>query len=661
MKISCKYRSIVLISASFLLVTTTLDAQNIYPPFDANEVISGVNHRYNFIESRNREFLVDTNAVYVPAGAYQGQPAIAFDGTNYLIIWCDERLGYDRGIFGARVNSSGIILDSAGIVISTTLSSKNFPSVTFNGTNYLVVWDDTQDEVQDIYGVRVSPEGTVLDPDGIAISTAPDWQCDPAAASEGTNYFVVWADRRKGLNNFDVYGTRVSPAGTVLDPDGIVIATANGIQGDPNVVFDGTNYFVVWDDNRTDPLADIYGARVSPDGIVLDPDGIMISDAPNTQMCPAVSFDGTNYLVAWDDLRSGLFDIYCARINQSGIVLDTAGIFIKSTGAEWQWFISVAFDGVNYLVVWQDSISPGSWVENMDVYGARVTPSGIVLDTAGIPISTEVDWQYEPVVASDGTNSLVAWCDGRRFLGADIYGARLNQAGTVLDPEGIVISSSANYQAYSSVAFDGSNYFVAWQDDRNGENFDIYGTRINQSGTVLDPFGILISTADHHQTKPSVAFDGTNYLVVCEDLRYSPEDPSDIFGARVSQSGVVLDTLGIPITTASGKQCTPAIAFGSPNYLVVWDDAYESEIYCARINQSGIVLDTTAVIISTLGSVSRKPSVAFDGTNYFVVWRHGAGSVGNIFGARINQSGTLIDTNNIAISTAAGIQDAPSV
>ena len=91
------------------------------------------------------------------------------------------------------------------------------PGVAFDGTNYLVVWTDSREGGPKVYGARVSPGGTVLDQDGFAISSAGG--AEPTVAFDGTNYLVVWR------NQASIIGARVDPGGTVLDPGGITIST----------------------------------------------------------------------------------------------------------------------------------------------------------------------------------------------------------------------------------------------------------------------------------------------------------------------------------------------------------------------------------------------------------------------------------------------------
>ncbi|MFQ5884589.1 MAG: hypothetical protein ACE5IO_05755, partial [Thermoplasmata archaeon] len=116
------------------------------------------------------EFIIDTSITYVGAPYEQIHNSVAFDGTSYMVVWEDARsLKYD--IYGARVDTSGSVLDPAGLAISSFV--KLYPSVGFDGNNYLVVWEDWWRGYPDIdiYGARLDPSGAVLDSTGIPIST----------------------------------------------------------------------------------------------------------------------------------------------------------------------------------------------------------------------------------------------------------------------------------------------------------------------------------------------------------------------------------------------------------------------------------------------------------------------------------------------------------
>jgi hypothetical protein len=390
------------------------------------------------------------------------------------------------------------------------------PAIAFDGVNYLVAWGDYQQPsrstlagpppppppppppvppppppppgpppLADVYGTRVSPWAEVLDPGGIRISTSTTGRT-PALGFDGTNYFAAWEDWRNG--DLDTFGARISTAGSLLDPGGILLSGATSHQATTALAFDGTNYLVSWEDHRSGTSWDVYGARVSPGGRVLDQNGIPISTGAGDEWRPALAFDGTNYLVAWD-VSSGLnVDVYGARVSPDGTVLDPAGIPI-STAADDQLRPAISFDGTNYLVVWE-VYAGGSF----DIYGSRVSPGGAVLDPAGIPLSTAVGRQRGPTVAFDGTNYLVAWLDNRAG-NWDIYASRVSPGGSVLDSDGIPISTAADTQADPSVAFDGTNYLVAWDDHRSGTSYHIYGARVTPAGSVLDPDGVLFSTA----------------------------------------------------------------------------------------------------------------------------------------------------------------------
>jgi hypothetical protein len=604
--------------------------------------------------------LVDAVCIAISRGDYWnddlGHVAVAFDGSNYLVAWRESRNGtYDYDIRGARITPAGVVLDTQGFLISGAENDQWHPSIAFDGTDFLVVWQDARDSDNhyDIYGARVTPAGVVLDTAGIAVSAAANNQEAPRLVFDGVNFLVVWQDYRNGYYS-DIYGARVSREGLVLDSSGLAISTATSYQWDPHVASDGTSFFVCWDDLRDGLNAeDVYGARVTPDGIVLDTAGLVVTDADDNQGGSSLLFDGTNYLVVWTDERHGvgIRDVYGARVAPDGLVRDTSGLVISAAAVHPGGPV-LAFDGANSLVAWSD-LSTGS---GSALYGSRVTPAGNVLDTLHFCLTPCAGYQQWPAVALGGTNYLVAWADLSDFAVPNILCARVTPAGEVLDQRGLKISTATGLQGEVSVAFDGTNFLVVWDAYRSGTAGDVFGARVTPEGEVLDTAGFSISVASN-QCGSRVAFDGTNYLVIWTAVS---SDLGDIYATRVTPDGVVLDTAGIAISTAANEQSMPAVVSDGTGFLVLWTDyrnGQYSDIYGARVTADGVVLDTAGIPVSTAAYYQMRPAAVFDGNDFFVVWEENrGGGAPDIYAARVTPAGVVLDSAGIPVSTATGDQ-----
>ena len=256
-----------------------------------------------------------------------GVPTASFDGTNYMVFY-----SFGDGLLrGTRVSTSGVVLDNSGFILPGIVPRA---VVAFDGTNYLVVSTKVTSFSHDIYGWRVTPTGQVLDE--FPISSAAETQFLPAVSFDGTNYMVVWTDQRMGGQNYDIYGARVTTSGTVLDPAGIPIATSSHAEEYPQLVFDGSNYMVVWETillpASNPPTAfEIRGSRVSPAGVVLDglsaSGGIAINTAAGiNKEYPTVVVEGNSLLVAWAQGSFGTGGdergIYGARLSRNGQIIE---------------------------------------------------------------------------------------------------------------------------------------------------------------------------------------------------------------------------------------------------------------------------------------------------------------------------------------------------
>ena len=168
--------------------------------------------------------------------------------------------------------------------------------------------------------------------------------------------------------------------------------------------------------------------------------------------------------------------------------------------------------------------------------------------------------QRQPAAAFGADVCLVAWSDGSRDIDrptADIYCARIDaMTGKPLDPQGIRLCSAADLQEWPVVASDGSGFLVVWQDFRSGKHYDLYAARVNRDGKVLDPDGFPVFAGPSNQCRPGVAFAGGNWIVVWMDARTYPV--YGVYGARISAEGIVLDPGGFALDVENTEKIAKA-------------------------------------------------------------------------------------------------------
>jgi uncharacterized PurR-regulated membrane protein YhhQ (DUF165 family) len=349
-----------------------------------------------------------------------------------------------------------------------------------------------------------------------------------------------------------------------LTPQGFPLAidpSLSAIGGRPAIAFDGTNYFVAW--VRASGV--VAGSRVTTTGVLLDPNGITLGPGTGS---PSVAFDGANFLAVWE--YGG--EVWGARVTPAGAVLDNPALALTSGAGSQTRPLGLAFGDSTFLVAWRDGTS--------DLWAARISRSGANLDG---PKGVRFGHGFYPWIAFDGTNFLVVWHahgngipDDYGFTDLDIFGNRISQDGTPLDGNGMALFAGSGDQDHASVAFDGTNYLVAWHDFRGG-GYDGNGTawvvRVSPGGAVLDDPAIQIADNVGAQAPPVAAFDGTNFIVAWQvSMTQAKWRLSDTFGRRIAGSGAWVDPLPIPLATASAQQYEPTIGAGGNAYLVAWNE-----------------------------------------------------------------------------------------
>ena len=284
---------------------------------------------------------------------------------------------------------------------------------------------------------------------------------------------------------------------------------------------------------------------------------------------------------------------------------------------------AVASDGAGFLVVWVDGRHGG----DSDLFGARVDASGALVDPAGFPITSTPQNEFNPRLAFGAGVYLVTWeSDG----GAPVRAARVSTSGTVLDPTPLELGTAPG-QTSPAVGFDGTQFLVAYSaSGTNGR--EIFGAHVRADGTIpAAPF--LISNAVKDQHSPAVGCGDNSCLVAWTDHR-GPNP--DVYATRVAANGAVIDgvSAGLPIATTASAEVLPGVSFGDGNWLVTWDQ--QSAVRFAHVSSQGAVTGGSQL---TSAIASGAPEVSFNGQHFQTCYR--GNSPGQIACAFISTAGAL--------------------
>jgi hypothetical protein len=348
-----------------------------------------------------------------------GRPVVASDGTNSLVM-ARKATGTSPAWLahwvGVLVGPDGEVLHTFDATAPASIHDFEIgerASLAFDGVNYLFIYEHDNNFASSglgpsLKGVRMSPEGQLL---GSIVDVSLPGTRSPALAFDGTSYLLVYrnTDPMTGLEQ--IYGVFISPAtGQVVGPGAFPITSAPGYQAEPAVAFDGTNYLVVWDQAEWDNQSPgVHAARVTPDGSVLDSDSFPVS---NQTGIPAVAFDGTNYLVAYQRSPDNLnFQLFATRISKEGQLLDgspaTGGFPISAGASGSAVSVTLTFANSEYWAAWVASPAIGVYD---GIFGARIGADGMVKSSgsSGMRLSPK-GFSFFPAITANPSAGLLVW------------------------------------------------------------------------------------------------------------------------------------------------------------------------------------------------------------------------------------------------------------
>lgn len=248
---------------------------------------------------------LDRDGVLLAAGVGDGPPAVASDGTDFLVAWTDA-----TNVRFARVRASdGVLLDAVPLALGE--AGSRHPKVSFASGLYFLAWE-APDGVR---AVRIDPlTGLAVDAGALIEDPASPPGSTPAVSCGSTSCLVAW-------NASGVLARRVRLVDGALLDNAPQAITPGG--GNPALAFDGSSFLVVWEAYGTS-IGSLAMTRVrESDGALLDPSPISILEGRRV-IRPAVTFAGRDYVIAWAERRGGsdAMAIMATRVSTAARVLD---------------------------------------------------------------------------------------------------------------------------------------------------------------------------------------------------------------------------------------------------------------------------------------------------------------------------------------------------
>jgi len=528
--------------------------------------------------------------------------------------------------------------------IGLSAGAQQSPAISGSGNSTLVVWSDGRanpygsyeyETGKDIYGMRLDAAGKPLDVLPIPIVVRQANQENPKVVWNGSNWLVVY-------ESYDVHGAgyyyqksleavRVSPAGQVLDSKPIHLygLIPTGVLWD--VASDGNNWVVV--NEGTAATGDVIAVRVSSSGVVLDP--------PTTALVKATYYSRSNFNLAYaggvffltfnDDYNNGLYNTSAVRFDSNLQLLTPTPVGFLNGPID-----DLTGNGTQFFAVWNQQLPDYS----MAVTCTRVGTNGQKLDGAGKNISGNFPNGSYDIISSawDGVNWRVTWGNNNA-----VRTARISTSGTVLDPGGIPLAGLMT----GPIAGSGNGGIqLAWTLYSNND-YDIRSSNIsstNLAGTVQD-----LSVGTPQQVFPDVAASGSGYMIV---FRSNTSAQRRVFAQPLDSSGNSLTTQPIQLdvgdsTTGPGQ---PNVAWNGSLYLVAWGNA--NGVVAQRLLPNGTKVDSVPFVVMNPGF--GPADVAALGSDFLVAARKSGYTPQYIFAiaARVRGSdGAVLDTVPLTLNS----------
>jgi hypothetical protein len=265
--------------------------------------------------------------------------------------------------------------------------------------------------------------------------------------------------------------------------------------------------------------------------------------------------------------------------------------------------------GSEYGVAWRDHLQG---LGPVDIYFALLDASGGLTG-----VVTQVTDSLE-----DSLGVSMTWTGSEFGIGYNekrdgqqqVFLARLDAAGDLINGD-IQITTAAGSSVAASVVWAGSQYGVAWYDNRDGNN-EIYFARLDASG---NKFGsdVRVTAAGGNSIRPSLVWTGSEFAVAWYDDRFGN---NEIFFTRIDASGVEIGD-DVRVTVDPGSSRNPSLVWADGEFGIAWQDDRDgnNQPYFTRMDASGNKIGDDVKVRDDI-YYGIEPSLVRSGIEYGLAW-----------------------------------------
>lgn len=559
-------------------------------------------------------------------------------------------------------------------------------AVAFDGTNYLVVWQawGSSSTAQALYAARVTPQMEVLDRQPIELAVDNAMQMQATAASDGSGFLVGYlacsANAMTPGTGCELRLKRIAANGSLIDQTPLVLAGADRDNSGLVLSSNGQGYLATWIDQPAHSYTDPYyikGALIDDQAAApLGPKFDIAETHASTVGC-SVHLTNTasrsNYLVAWTEpngpsWQSG-FDLAATRVTPAGHVLaasTTQNAAHLVLGASSNSGIAAASDGQDFLVTWADFTLGTDGKTYEKIFGSRLSSQGAFQDPTPLALGDGDNTHQAPMLAYTGKDYFLVWSQydptlsGRGWLPR---GTTVHTDGTVTAPQGLsLFGDRPESSILTPPQCPGGHCFLSWASGALGTSRSVFATAYDP-GKAPDPAAqpTLVSFEPRNERLLDAACSKLSCRAVWTEERHEGgKRTSGLLTASLDLGGRLQPGSAQQLAAPIGDSGAAAVASNGDSFLVTWwvkNEDYSSRILAQQFDSKGHPGPQGPAEIALPYGWTRNLKVASTGLGYLVVFpAENASSMHTLRGVTLAKDGSLINPQAFSIEGAYATQ-----